>query len=69
MRPVVLAVQVIISLVLTASLMPVVLVTIPAAQNDRVGQGLAIGIFVLSFAVVAILWPRRKRPPTDRHRS
>jgi len=59
---VVVVVQLLISLVVTASVMPLVLVTTPAAQADaRLGLGLMAGVLVVSFTLVALAWPRRLR--------
>jgi hypothetical protein len=63
MRFLIVIVQLLVALFLTASLMPIVLVTVPAAQNDRVGQGIMIGMLVVAFAIVALVWPGRKRKP------
>jgi hypothetical protein len=63
MRAVVIVlVQLVISVLLTASLMPLVLATVPAAQSsDRVGLGLMVGLLIVCFALIALLWPRRVR--------
>lgn len=53
-------VQLIVSLFVTASVMPLVLVTTPAAQADaRLGVGLMAAVMVVSFTLVALVWPRR----------
>ena len=53
-------VQLIVSLFVTASVMPFVLVTTPAAQADaRLGVGLMAAVLVVSFTLVALVWPRR----------
>ena len=53
-------VQFIVSLFVTASVMPFVLVTTPAAQADaRLGVGLMAAVMVVSFTLVALVWPRR----------
>jgi hypothetical protein len=61
MRALIVIVQVLVSLVLTASLMPVIFVTIPAAQDQRIGIGLMVAVLIASFAAVSFLWPARSR--------
>jgi hypothetical protein len=57
---IVVIVQLMVSLFVTASIMPLVLVTTPAAQADaRIGVGLMAAVLVVSFTVVALAWPRR----------
>ena len=61
MRVVIFCLQVLLALLMTASAMPLVLVTVPAAQSHpRLGLGLMGGVFVLSIAVLMLVWPRRK---------
>ncbi len=63
MRTVVIViVQLLISLFVTASVMPLVLITTPAAQSDaRLGLVLVVAVLVVSFTLVALAWPRRLR--------
>ena len=61
MRALIVFVQVLISAVLTASLMPVVLVTVPAAQDDRTGLAIVSGLFVVSFLGILLVWPKRAK--------
>ena len=57
---IVVIVQLMVSLFVTASIMPLVLVTTPAAQADaRIGVGLMTAVLVVSFTLVALAWPRR----------
>lgn len=64
MRVLIVIVQLLVAVFLTASLMPLVLVSVPAAQqNQRVGLGIMFGMLVVAFAIVAMLWPARKRQP------
>jgi hypothetical protein len=57
---IVVIVQLMVSLFVTASVMPLVLVTTPAAQADsRLGVGLMAAVMVVSFTLVALAWPRR----------
>jgi hypothetical protein len=60
MRALVVVLQIVISVVVTASLMPLLLVSVPAAQNERVGLAIMAGLFAASFVVIALVWPRRK---------
>lgn len=61
MRAVIFCVQVLIAVLLTASMMPLVLVAVPAAQSHPgFGLGLMGGVFILSIAVLTLVWPRRK---------
>jgi len=61
MRAVAVVVQIVISLMVAASLMPVLLVTVPDTQGQAVGPAVAIGIAALTFAIVRIVWPRHRR--------
>lgn len=63
MRVLIILVQILISLFLTASLMPVVLVSLPAAQEEGVGMGIMGVMVVVAFIVVALVWPKRRRKP------
>ena len=57
---IVVIVQLMVSLFVTASIMPLVLVTTPAAQADaRLGVGLMAAVMVVSFTLIALAWPRR----------
>ena len=59
---IVVIVQLLLSFFVTASVMPLVLVTTPAAQADpRIGVGLMAALLVVSFTLVALAWPRRLR--------
>ena len=59
---IVVIVQLMVSLFVTASIMPLVLVTTPAAQADsRIGLGLMAAVLIVSFTLVALVWPRRLR--------
>jgi hypothetical protein len=60
MRLVIVVVQLVISAVVTATVMPALLVALPAARDRRVGLSLMAGLMAVSFAVIALLWPRRK---------
>ena len=63
MRPfIVIVIQILVSAFLTASVMPLILVTTPAAAaNPRLGLGLMAAVLLVSFTLVALVWPRRKR--------
>ena len=59
---VVVIVQLLLSLFVTASVMPLVLVTTPAAQTSpAVGMGLMAAIVVVAFTLIALVWPKRLR--------
>lgn len=59
---VVVFVQLLVSAILTATVMPLVLITTPAAQTSpRFGMGLMAGVLLVSFTLVALAWPRRLR--------
>jgi hypothetical protein len=60
MRAVAVVVQIVISLVVAASLMPVVLTTMPDVQARSVGPAVALGIAAFAYAIVRIVWPRHK---------
>lgn len=61
MRPIlVVVIQLLVSLVVTASVMPLVLVTTPSAASDpRLGMGLMAAVLLVSFTIVALVWPGR----------
>jgi hypothetical protein len=56
-----LIVQFVLALVVTASVMPIVLVNSPAAREGPIGMAIAGTILIGSFAVLWLVWPRRKR--------
>jgi hypothetical protein len=59
---IVIVVQILVSAFVTASVMPLILVTTPsAATNPRLGLGLVAAVLLVSFTLVALVWPRRKR--------
>ena len=59
---VVVIVQILLSLFVTASVMPLVLITTPAAQTSpAVGMGLMAAIVVVAFTLIALAWPKRLR--------
>ena len=53
--------QVAVSFMVVASVLPAVLVYVPAARGGWAGPGLAIGTMVAIFVLLRVLWPRRKR--------
>ena len=53
-------VQVAISVLIVGLVMPVVVVTIPASRESRVGLGLSILLTALAFVVIRLAWPRRR---------
>ena len=63
MRPfIIIVIQILVSAFLTAGVMPLILVTTPAAAaNPRLGVGLMAAVLLVSFTLVALVWPRRKQ--------
>jgi len=59
---VIVIVQLLLSMFVTASVMPLVLVTTPAARaSPAVGMGLMAAIVVVAFTLIALVWPKRLR--------
>ena len=59
---VVVIVQLLLSMFVTASVMPLVLITTPVAQtNPAVGMTLMAGVLVVAFTLIALVWPKRLR--------
>ncbi|HEX7778953.1 MAG TPA: hypothetical protein VF424_06940 [Vicinamibacterales bacterium] len=50
--------MVLISLFVTATVMPIVLFNVPAVQDDRVGMLTMAGILVVTFAVIWFVWSK-----------
>jgi hypothetical protein len=50
--------MVIVSLFVTATVMPIVLFNVPVVQNDRVGMLIVATIAVVTFAVIWIVWSK-----------
>lgn len=50
--------MILISLFVTATVMPIVLFNVPAVQNDRVGMLTMAGIVVITFTVIWIVWSK-----------
>ncbi len=61
MRLATVVIQLIVSVVLTALLMPALLVAVPAAREGRTGLAMMAGVMAVVFALVTLIWPRRKR--------
>jgi uncharacterized membrane protein YqjE len=55
-----LLIQFVISLIITASVMPIILANTPAAREQPVGVTIACVILIATFAVIWLFWPRRK---------
>ena len=53
--------QLLIAFVLTATFLPIVLVTVPAARDGTIGPLVGVAMLVLLFGVTWALWPRRRR--------
>ena len=60
--------QVILTVVITASVLPVALFAFPVLQEGRAGMAAAVATMVLVFVVLLLVWPRRKgnAPMADR---
>jgi hypothetical protein len=60
--------QVILTVVITASVLPAALFAFPVLQEGRAGMAAAVATMVLVFAVLLLVWPRRKgsAPKADR---
>ena len=59
---VIIIVQLFLSLFVTASVMPLVLITTPAAQTSpSLGIGLMAAILLVAFTLIALVWPKRLR--------
>ena len=59
---VVVIVQILLSLFVTASVMPLVLITTPAARTSpAVGIGLMAAVVLVAFTLIALVWPKRLR--------
>ena len=63
MRAVTVALQVLISLVVTASLMPVLMYALPATEDSRYGLATMAGLFAAIFVLLALAWPKKKARP------
>jgi hypothetical protein len=61
MRFVVILIQIVISLVVTASVTPALLFAIPEAREGRQGMALTAGVLLTTFLVIWLVWPRRSR--------
>jgi hypothetical protein len=61
MRVLTIVLQAVIAFVLTASLMPFVLVSIPATRGPAVGVTVVSTLALASFALVWLVWPRKRR--------
>jgi hypothetical protein len=60
MRYLIVLLQVVLAFVLTASVMPVLLVTVPAAREGRFGLVLSAAAMVIAFVLLRLVWPRRR---------
>ena len=61
MRFVIVIVQLLISAVVTASVMPALLVALPATRDRRVGLSVMAGVMAVAFVLIALVWPRRRK--------
>ena len=66
MRATILIVQILVTLVVTAAIMPVLLATVPALRRDAVGAAVLGGVLVVAFVLLRLVWPSaRGRPKGD----
>jgi len=58
----VLVAQLAISIFVAATVMPMIVVAVPAVrEHPRLGIGLMVCVAVVSFVVLVLAWPRRRR--------
>lgn len=60
MRVVLTIVQIAVSFVVVASVMPVVLLALPAAREGRLGLVMMGLMLAAAFVVIRLVWPRRR---------
>jgi hypothetical protein len=60
MRGVAIVIQLLVSLIVAATLMPVLLVGVPSLQDRTAGPAVAVGVVVFVFILVRVLWPRHR---------
>ena len=61
MKAMVILLQVVLSLVLVASLTPVVLVMVPGLREGGAGQAVVVVMLVVVFVLLRLVWPRRAK--------
>ena len=54
-------IQLVISLAVVGVLLPGVIANVTAAQDPRIGRGLAVAIAITAFLVLRIVWPRPRK--------
>ena len=60
MRFAIVLLQLFIAFVLTATFMPVLLVTVPATRSATAGPALGGAMLVVLFGIIWLIWPRRR---------
>jgi hypothetical protein len=60
MRGFAIVIQLLLTLVVVASVMPIVLTVVPQTQNRLIGPGVALALAIAIFAGLRALWPARK---------
>jgi hypothetical protein len=58
--PVALVLQLCISLVVSGFVMPLILVNVPSARDNRIGLVVSAALIVTTFVAVRVLWPKRR---------
>ncbi len=54
-------VQIAVSVLVVGLMMPLVLVTVPASRDDRVGLALSAVFLATTFVVLRLAWPKQRR--------
>jgi hypothetical protein len=60
MKAALLLAQVLITFVIVSVTMPAVLTYVPRARDTALGPGLAVGLLVVVFIILRLVWPRRR---------
>lgn len=58
--PLLVVVQIVIALVVVGAVLPLVLVALPSAPGALAGPALAVGLLVVVFGVLRVIWPRAR---------
>lgn len=59
-EPLIAILQLCLSLAVSGFVMPLILVSVPPARDNRVGLVLATALIATTFVVVRVLWPKRR---------
>ena len=58
--PIAVVLQLCVTLAVSGFVMPLILVNVPPARDNRVGLVLTSALIVTTFVVVRVLWPKRR---------